>query len=66
MKHIKYLPEKNTGSETDVLPPTLFTFDLRLECLIFQWLLIKYFQKQHLNRKKGQEGPHVNESLGKK
>ena len=34
LKHVNYLPEKSTGSETDVLPRNLFTFDLRLECLI--------------------------------
>ena len=66
MKHVKYLSEKSTGSETDVLPPKLFTFDLRLECLILGWLLIRYFQKQRLNREKGHKEPHVNESLGKK
>ena len=38
LKHVNYLLEKSTGPETDVFPPKLFTFDLRLECLILQWL----------------------------
>ena len=66
LKNVNYLPEKSTGSETDVFPPKLFTFGLHLECLILQWLLITYFRKQHLSRGKGREGPHVNESFGKK
>ena len=65
-KHVNYLPEKSTGSETDVFLPKLFTFDLRLECLILRRLLTRYFRKQHLSRGKEREGPHVNESLGKK
>ena len=59
------LPKKSTGSETDVLPPKLSKFDFCLECLILQPLLIRYFQKQHLGRGKGREGPHINESFGK-
>ena len=52
-EHVNYLLEKSTGSETDVFPPKLFTFDLRLECLILRWPLIGFFQKQHLSRQKG-------------
>ena len=65
-KNVNYLPEKCTDSETDVFPLKLFTFGLRLECLILRWLLIRYFRKQHLSRGKGRKGPPVNESLGNK